>query len=112
MGGGGGGWNRSDYHNWDEETEAAASSRRNAEYHRRLTGDALNKIYTELDYEQTRIQNNAFGKEMKAMLYLKDIEWSIFEQEVKKAQANYIANLYTNRIILELKNLEDVVNPK
>jgi hypothetical protein len=112
MGGGGGGWFRSRYHNWDEETWPAQQSRDAAAEHRRRTGTALNQIYTELDYEQTRIQTNAFAKELKALMDTKDIEWKIFEQEVKKAQANYIANLYTNRIVLELKNLEAIVDVK
>lgn len=110
MGGGSGRW-RSPYHTLNE-TAGAINAQNYAEEYRRRAAEALNRIYTELDYEQSRVQNNAFAKEMQALLNTKDIEWKIFEQQVKKAQANYIANLYTKRIILELKNLEAIVNEK
>lgn len=112
MGGGGGGWNRSDYHNYEEETASTQWSRRYAAYYRGQSANALNNIYNELGREQTRLQTDAFVKELKALLDTKDIEWKIFEQEVKKAQANYIANLYTKRIVLELINLEGIVSEK
>lgn len=112
MGGGPGGFNPRDYHNWYDETAGAHSTRHSAAYYRQQSAYALANIYRELDNEQTRIQTNAFAKEMQALLNTKDIEWKIFEQEVMKAQANYIANLYTNRIILELKNLDAILSAK
>jgi hypothetical protein len=110
--GGSPGWWRSEYHNWDEETAGAESAKYNAAIHRQRTGNALNSIYRELDYEQTRIQNKAFESEIRAFMNKHEIEWKIYEQEVKKGQANYVSNLYTQRIISELGNLLDVLKAK
>lgn len=110
--GGSPGWWRGAYHNWDEETAGARSAQENAAEHRRRAGNALNSIYRELDYEQSRVQNAAFEKELRAFMNKHEVEWKIFEQEVKKGQANYVSGIYTQRIIMELTNLIGVLDAK
>jgi hypothetical protein len=108
--GGGSSWNRSDYHNWDEETVGAQNGFYHAQrYNGNVTND-LNRVYQLLGYEQDRIQTRAFQEELTYLLRKQDIEWSIFQEEVKKAQATLIGNYYTNRITAELGNLRDIVN--
>lgn len=109
MGGSPGSW-RNNYHDANEETAAARSAYNTTVRYTNRTNDDLNKIYRILDYEQQRVQSNAFEKELKSLLSKKDIEWKIFEEDVKKAQANYISNLYTNRVAVELQNLREIVN--
>lgn len=113
--GGGSGWSRPGrgyYHNWEDETAAARTGFDYTQQHTQRATDDLNTFYSALGYEQERIQTSAFSDELSHLLKIKDIEWSIFQEEVRKAQATFIANYYTNRVAAELGNLRTIVNEK
>jgi hypothetical protein len=110
--GGGPGWWRGSYHEFHEETVGAYNSFKGSEEHNRRVINSLNRLYQVLGYEQERIQTKAFKDELTELLKKQDLEWSIFQEEVRKAQATFISNYYTNRIIAELGNLNEIVNEK
>ena len=109
MGRSGSGW--SPYHD-EKDVRATRNAFSWAERYNRNVSNDLNAIYRELDYEQQRVQSNALREELVNLMKKKDVEWRIYEEEIKKSQANYISNLYTNRVAAELGNLKEIVNEK
>jgi hypothetical protein len=106
--GGGGSWSNPS-HTWHEETVNVVNNQWWAQRYQEYATAALNAIYNELEHERNVLRADAFAKAIKALTEKKEIEWKIFELQVKKAQANYISGLYTNQILSELRNLEDIL---
>lgn len=98
------------YHNWYDETAAARTGFDYTSLHNSRANNDFNQFLTALGYEQERIQTKAFQDELLYLLKIKDLEWSIFQEEVRKGQATFIANYYTNRVTAELGNLREIVN--
>lgn len=107
MGGSPSGW-RQNCHT-SEETNATIAAYNSTKRYKDQANSDLTQIYRTLDIEQQRIQTRAFEDELRSLLARQNIEWRIFEEDVKKAQAGYISNLYTNRVLAELQNLREIV---
>ncbi len=105
-----GGWTGPNpQHTWGEEAWPAYQNQEWAKRYQQWASEALQQIYYELDIERNTLQANAFVRMIQALNQVKEIEWKIFEARIKKAQADYIGNLYTNQIIGEIRNLEDIL---
>jgi hypothetical protein len=99
-------------HTWHEETIGAIQNQQWAQRYQQWATQALQQIYRELDQERNDLRADAFAKMIQALTSAKETEWKIFEERVKKAQADYIANLYTNKIIGEIRNLTEIVEQR
>lgn len=97
-------------HDYWGETVHTIGPRNAARMHMNWANQSLEQLYAYLEKERTAIQKQAFDAEMQNLWSILRVEWAIYEKQVSVAQARYVANLYVNRIIAELRNLKSYVS--